>query len=509
MSAAVANGHSILKDCLLKLWIPVVGVRTPFEFVRKNCEKFLKGHSHGQTEILPLIVYEIIRSCTVGICEAFFIDDRRFANCFDTEPPFQLNKAILTGSLSEGLFLFAHGAPDVDFMCVLGNIMFSQKDQEGGCLSLKENTPFVNAYVLEKETKQAWKEFLHDGYKEDGRQQISSRKLKEKLEVNYQKSCCRLFQSFMEEKLETLNEGAAVTISKPEKCYLFEDVAIEFFRKVLFQPFNTLTIDVLERLFKDFDIDNIESIRSFSSSDIVLCIFCEGWPSCAQEWITRERLWPDAESVKVISHGGFHIVPKSSPDGDFRLSFTSAETMLIKSLTPLRFKVMKAFKGVVKYHQNFWNANAKEIISSYHLKTIAFWYLEKTSQEMWTDETVVHHLLTLLKELAEALRTQNLPMFFMPKVNLLDYNNPEEILDLIENILKLGQNFSTMSEALKSCNMPYFYKFSEMIRREKNELVEKTKLEEGKCSECLFTFLKTINGLNENRSSLFQSYNPG
>ena len=113
----------------------------------------------------------------------------------------------------------------------------------------------------------------------------------------------------------------------------------------------------MEKFLEDFSFVDFEPLRIVSSSDIVSCIFCEGWPSCAREWITRDRLWPDAESVKSITHGGFHIVPKSSPDGDFRLSFTGAETMLIKTLTPLKYKVMKAFKAVVKLGRLLWHGN--------------------------------------------------------------------------------------------------------------------------------------------------------
>jgi hypothetical protein len=153
--------------------------------------------------------------------------------------------------------------------------------------------------------------------------------------------------------------------------------------------------------------------------------------------------------VEKIKQGGFHIVPKSSPDGDFRLSFSCAETTLIKTLTPLQLKVMRAFKAVVKYYQNTWSENLKEIISSYHSKTIAFWHFEKSSQESWTEETSVHHLVTLLEELAEALRMQYLPMYFMPKFNLLqDVDDPELMLDLMERISQLSHNFTAMSEAV-------------------------------------------------------------
>jgi hypothetical protein len=101
--------------------------------------------------------------------------------------------------------------------------------------------------------------------------------------------------------------------------------------------------------------------------------------------------------VEKIIHAGFHIVPKSSHNGDFRLSFSRAETILVKTLEPLQHKVMRAFKAVIKYHQRIWSPSIEGIISSYHLKTIAFWYFEKTSQESWTEETLVHHLVTLLE----------------------------------------------------------------------------------------------------------------
>lgn len=111
---------------------------------------------------------------------------------------------------------------------------------------------------------------------------------------------------------------------------------------------------------------------------------------------------------------------------------------------------MRAFKAVVKYHQNTWNTPIKEILSSYQLKTIAFWHFEKTSHESCTKDTLVHHVVTLLEELAEALRVQNLPMYFMPKVNLFQDVDPEVMADLVEKISQLSRNFSAMFEAVRN-----------------------------------------------------------
>jgi hypothetical protein len=177
-----------------------------------------------------------------------------------------------------------------------------------------------------------------------------------------------------------------------------------------------------------------------------LALSCDGWPLSAQEWITRERAWPDEELVNKIAQGGFHIVPKSSPEGDFRLSFSFAETTLIKHWSTLQHKTMRCFKAVIKCHQNTWSSNIKEIISTYHLKTIAFWHFEKKTQDSFTEETVVTHLVLLIQELAEALMKLELPMYFMPKVNLLkSVENYEEAVDTAEQIFHLSRDYDAMT----------------------------------------------------------------
>ena len=61
--------------------------------------------------------------------------------------------------------------------------------------------------------------------------QISSRKLKEKLQENYQKSDRKLLWCLPEEKIEMPTDGAAVTISKPEYFWFHEDLMVDRFKK--------------------------------------------------------------------------------------------------------------------------------------------------------------------------------------------------------------------------------------------------------------------------------------
>jgi hypothetical protein len=443
MAQASSVDYRILELKLLHIRIPAVGARTAADFGVKNFEKLL---AEEIAWVFPEL--DIKKETIENIFEHHFVEQDHQSS-FDTQPPFQLSETILTGSLSEGIYLPFIEPPDWDFMCVLKNIMFSKKDQEDGCLSLRDDTPFVYAFVTNKETQYLWREFYDDAAKKEGVYRLSSRKLKQKLHENYQKSGRTIFPFLDNEQLQEVTEGAALTVRASKASCSLVYYALVLTKKIFYQPIaELLDTETLEFLHSAFNSDTFFNRKLFSS-DIVLSIFCEGWPSCANEWIIRKRLWPDIHSVNKITQGGFHIVPKSSPDGDFRLSFSCAEKMLIKTLIPLQHKVMTAFKAVVKYYQKTWSSNLKEIISSYHLKTIAFWHFEKSSQESWTVETLVHHLITLLEELAEALRMQNLPMYFMPKFNLLqDVDDPEITLELMEKISQLSHNFSAMSKAV-------------------------------------------------------------
>ena len=110
-----------------------------------------------------------------------------------------------------------------------------------------------------------------------------------------------------------------------------------------------------------------------------------------------------AHLVQKISCNGFHIVPKRSEEGYFRLSFSSAETTLFEDFTELQHKVIRSFKAVVKFYQDSWGQNIKEIITTYHLKTITFWHFEKIEKNSFTEEMVATHLQVLLQDLAKAL----------------------------------------------------------------------------------------------------------
>lgn len=436
-----------LKKALLGMWVPVIGAQNASHLWIRNFNKFCSDYLNIND------MYSLIQNwCTRNKQDNFniFYFEPSFERYFDAQPPFQLDQAILTGSLSEGLFLYAKEPPDMDFMCVLKNITFSHEDQRNGGLLLREDTPFVYAFLTNEKVQEIWRDFCEGETDEPKKRRLSSRKLKEKLQEKYQKTENVFSSIFGKEKSDEVAEGAAMTITKANQ-FTYIDCLASFFAKILNHP-----------IFKPFDahkeywesiagLPDLMYTRLIQSSDIVLAISCEGWPSCAQAWIKRERYWPDKKVVENVARGGYHIIPKSSPDGDFRLSFSCSEVILIETLSQLQHKVMRAFKSVVKYYQNTWDSNLKDFISSYHLKTIAFWHFERSCRDSWTEDTVVNHLVKLLEELSEVLRTQRLPKYFMDNVNLLkDIDDPEIALALMENILQLSRDLPALSEALNS-----------------------------------------------------------
>jgi hypothetical protein len=189
MMQASSASYSTLKNTILEMWEPAaVGVQTAADLVENVYEKNVDDLSN-----MFNIPYDL--SCRIqnsskivseSICKDI-IFKTNFQSYFDADPPFQVGETILTGSLSEGLFLFTLEPPDMDFICVLKNITFSKQDQEDGSLLFRENTASVYAFITENEIQNLWSEFLGEGDKHTEKRRLSSGKLKEKLEKNYKK----------------------------------------------------------------------------------------------------------------------------------------------------------------------------------------------------------------------------------------------------------------------------------------------------------------------------------
>ena len=144
---------------------------------------------------------------------------------FNTYPPFQFEEALVSGSWSKGLAMHqvqfdTHEISDMDFMCILKNISFSEEGQACDNLKMKEDTPFVNAYITNQELLKMWDDFLEDPSTDRSKRQLSSRKLKAMLHKNYKKMG-ELFEG-TSEKCKTIGDGPSLELKR--EIYKFDPV---------------------------------------------------------------------------------------------------------------------------------------------------------------------------------------------------------------------------------------------------------------------------------------------
>ena len=460
--AYATRDSDALQNAILRVWTPTVGARSWVSLIERNAEEIFASAG-------PFLAPVMMRD--------HFLTNFHFPiDCYsDGRPPFRFKEKILSGSWSEGLYLNGYSntsVPDMDFMLVLDHISFSEESQCCGNLILKEDTPFLDVYITNKSAANLWQEFLHDRDVAQSNR-LSSKKLKEKLREKHQ---------LMDVLGYALKDNATANVDGAAMYTFRLDNSFSHINSILNSVQSTMSKDNASKLHTCANFAKDIYSEVFTGCDIVLAISCDGWPSCAREWITRDRIWPQTDLIQKIINDGFHIVPKSSAEGDFRLSFSYTETTLIASLIKLQHKVLRSFKAVVKFHQSSWSPNIKDIITTYHLKTIAFWYFEKRMQNSFTEETVGTHLVLLLQKLAEALRSRELPMYFMPKVNLFkNIDNPEEALDIADKIEELSKNFGLVIKGIEnitsgfalSCNiLSNFHKISVKHLEGRNPLLD-------------------------------------
>ena len=414
MAQANRNAATGLRVAILSIHNLPRGVRNPKDYFKKLLENL-------QLEpVVHHLVYELLK-------EPLF---STIKNNSDNEPLLQFEDGLLSGSVSEGTFKINFNeetTSDIDYMLVMKKIKITESDQRQGNLSVKEYTPFCNFYLTDEELLKTWSEFLaisnEPGYK---RMKFSSKKLKDRFRENITKNI--LFKDPRKDKeVQVVDEGPSIAVCSTTLC--------------------------------SEKVQDFESRFPVTNNDLVPAIKCIGWPLCAQEWIYRPRCWPSQDLVQKILKEGFHIVCKSSPEGDFRLSYSNAETLLIGNFSDLQFKTYRAFKSFVSHYKKNWSPNAKKAVCSYHLKTIILWYSEKSDPMDWTEDTIVDHLLSLIDDLILALNEKNLPMYFMPKYNLME--GLDNITEAAEQITKVRLNLNLIKKAVifEEPNFPDIVKF--------------------------------------------------
>ena len=151
--------------------------------------------------------------------------------------------------------------------------------------------------------------------------------------------------------------------------------------------------------------------------DFILAFHLDHWPQVARDWLARHRTWPSQEIIGEIQVTGCEVVPKvrsAKDDRAWRLSFSMAERILANHLNEKARQTYLAVKLFMK--QNL--KKACPFLKSYHIKTIFFTYMEKTTEEYWKETSLERTIIDFLEKLDCTMKSGICPHFFIPSVNL-------------------------------------------------------------------------------------------
>ena len=215
-------------------------------------------------------------------------------------------------------------------------------------------------------------------------------------------------------------------------------------------------------------------IKTKGFIDVVPAIRCEGFPEqAAADWSKRvaNKNWPENRITDEVLKGGFHLVPKTSmwedadADVDFRVSFSTSETILAQSLSRFHKECYRIFK--MYYYEHLKSEPA--VLESYHLKTVFFWLLEEIQPKFWCEENRASIFYLLMNKLLNHLKERKLPHYFIPQHNLFQYLDGEKLDRLAEAVSSIMEDpINKMGPKIKE--VMEYYKLKNQARREKRYL---------------------------------------
>ncbi|XP_047131456.1 uncharacterized protein LOC101240287 isoform X3 [Hydra vulgaris] len=194
------------------------------------------------------------------------------------------------------------------------------------------------------------------------------------------------------------------------------------------------------------------SKNDFISTEILIdnvpCFYAPFWPDAASSWITRNRFWPNSQLVALICRKGFHIVPKSLPEGDerleWRLSFSAAESVLSLHRTEKQNYIYFLFKSL--FYQYVKTYSHEKSLPTYICKTVMMWACEQQLQSWWEEVSPENGVLFLIKELVKGTKAE--------------LTIQAQVVDLITKVLQFQDN-----EELRELHLTQLKKFNELVCR--------------------------------------------
>ena len=176
--------------------------------------------------------------------------------------------------------------------------------------------------------------------------------------------------------------------------------------------------------------------------DFLLAFPLMNWPSPANEWIHRERYWPDLDIIKNLASLPCHVIAKPMAEGhtsSWRYSFSRQvliisirfqsegiflQELQIANILPLNARL--CYIGLKYIFKKYIKEKFPLVLKSYHILTIFLWFMESRSPTIWKnegDDSFCENLKDLLLFTSESLSFCEIPHYFIRKIDL-DENLP-------------------------------------------------------------------------------------
>ena len=272
-----------------------------------------------------------------------------------------ISETLLSGSCAEFVIdPFQSGIGDVDIMC-----------QQNSEIAYFHDTTNISASILNSCDR-----FLHS----------ETRLFRILFDANYPSYVTVVFSGIL--KISRIDTLLTDFVFEPDEKFLTRNSEHPLYEKL------TEFLGKLEQrgpAINNFNLDMFYEMDghygSIPHDNLLNIISSPFWPPTALEWLTRKRIngWPALETTYLVVRNGCHIVPVahidcSENEYQWRISFSKAESILIRSWTPIQQNVYHMLRYFAKKEliRKEWK-NTDEILSMYSLKTLMLWQCEGRS----------------------------------------------------------------------------------------------------------------------------------
>ncbi|XP_052078291.1 cyclic GMP-AMP synthase-like, partial [Mytilus californianus] len=208
-------------------------------------------------------------------------------------------------------------------------------------------------------------------------------------------------------------------------------------------------------------------------SDYAYCLHSKSWIQPASKWIMRSNnSWPNENTKQMIINHGVLFVPIGAKGSEheeleWRISFSVAEKFLIYTFSHAQFTCYALMKILLKDVINA-DKRIKNVLCSYHLKTILYWISEEKQPSVWTPDNLIPCFMRCFRRLIYCVEYSVCPHYFIPENDL--FKNKIEGLyrdnlnDTLRVLYSYGWRCILFSNQIShvsvlSCNIPNDHNF--------------------------------------------------